>query len=275
MVRSTNSKTRCSLPLRRKTSIRLTMLSCLSCCGGRKRGGVRGTGAARCVPPGRESCERAHCGGRGGGGAGWPVAHLEDANLAQRCLADLLVLVRLLELLDGDDLPRLLVARLEHDAIGAAARGGSGDRLSKMFRGLGCRMGRSAPLADGPKDLVVLHGWRLCARRGGGRPIQSAEQAHGRRRRTRQPWWRRNGWPRGGGAMGGACAAQTRAGGCWGAGLALEGSLLTTEALKLWFVRNQNRKNWVSLLPGPRSRRSQWPAPGAGDAFAALRAMQL
>ena len=44
---------------------------------------------------------------------------LEDAHLAQRGLAHLLVLVGLLELLDRDDLARLLVARLEDDAVRA------------------------------------------------------------------------------------------------------------------------------------------------------------
>ena len=48
------------------------------------------------------------------------MAHLEDADLAQRRLADLLVLVRLLKLLDGNDLARLLVPCLEDDAVGAA-----------------------------------------------------------------------------------------------------------------------------------------------------------
>ena len=49
------------------------------------------------------------------------ATHLEDANLAQRSLADLLVFVRLLELLDRDHLPRLLVPRLEDDAVRALA----------------------------------------------------------------------------------------------------------------------------------------------------------
>ena len=46
---------------------------------------------------------------------------LEDAHLAQRRLAHLLVLVALLELLDGHDLARLAVPRLEHDAVRALA----------------------------------------------------------------------------------------------------------------------------------------------------------
>ena len=48
--------------------------------------------------------------------------HLQDANFAKRSLADLLVLVRLLELLDRNDLPSLLVACLEDNAIRSARR---------------------------------------------------------------------------------------------------------------------------------------------------------
>ena len=55
---------------------------------------------------------------------------LEDAHLAQRGLAHLLVLVGLLELLDRDDLARLLVARLEDDAV-RAERGESSSSSSR------------------------------------------------------------------------------------------------------------------------------------------------
>ena len=112
IVRSTNSKTRCSLPLRRKTSIRLTMLSCLSCCDGVGR---RGAGARRIEGAGNlmpEALPSAAC----------AKTHLQDANFAKRGLADLLVLVRLLELLDCNDLPSLLVACLEDNAVRSARR---------------------------------------------------------------------------------------------------------------------------------------------------------
>ena len=39
-------------------------------------------------------------------------AHLEDANLTQRCLPNLLIFIGLLELFDRDDLARFLVACL-------------------------------------------------------------------------------------------------------------------------------------------------------------------
>jgi hypothetical protein len=47
---------------------------------------------------------------------------LENANLPQRRLPDLLVLVRLLELFDRHDLPRLAVAALEDHAVRPARR---------------------------------------------------------------------------------------------------------------------------------------------------------
>ena len=53
---------------------------------------------------------------------GCAKTHLQDANFAKRCLANLLVLVRLLELLDCNDLPSLLVACLEDNAIRSARR---------------------------------------------------------------------------------------------------------------------------------------------------------
>ena len=53
-------------------------------------------------------------------GRGLALAHLQDANLTKRSLADLLIFVRLLELLDCDDLSGLLVACLEDNAVRSA-----------------------------------------------------------------------------------------------------------------------------------------------------------
>ena len=63
------------------------------------------------------------------------AAHLEDANLTKSGLTDLFVLVRLLELLDRDDLSGLLVAGLEDNAIGAANQiGGQWNALARLGR---------------------------------------------------------------------------------------------------------------------------------------------
>ena len=48
---------------------------------------------------------------------------LEDANFPDGVLPDLLVLVRLFNLFNGDDLPRFLVPSLQDDAVRAADRG--------------------------------------------------------------------------------------------------------------------------------------------------------
>jgi hypothetical protein len=60
---------------------------------------------------------------------------LQDADFAQRRLLDLLVLIAVLELLDGDDLPGRDLPRLHHDAVRA--------------------------LADQPEVLVVVEGHGL------------------------------------------------------------------------------------------------------------------
>jgi hypothetical protein len=49
------------------------------------------------------------------------ATYLEDADLAQRSLPHLLVLIRLFDLLDCNDLPCLLVPSLENHAVCAAA----------------------------------------------------------------------------------------------------------------------------------------------------------
>ena len=113
------------------------------------------------------------------------AAHLEDPHLPQRRLADLFVLIRLLELFDGDDLASLLVSGLEHDAV----RPGSGKAGARSTAGpmssSSCRQrrgqqqlpspGSGAPFADGAKRLVVLHA-RPCSLRTVAGPLRG-EQA--------------------------------------------------------------------------------------------------
>ena len=50
--------------------------------------------------------------------------YLQNANLTQGSLADLFILIRLLELLDGNNLPGLFMACLQDDAVCAAKEGG-------------------------------------------------------------------------------------------------------------------------------------------------------
>ena len=85
------------------------MLSCLSCCGRRiKKGpGQRGTDFFG----GRGRFFFSHVG----------QAYLENADLTQRRLPHLLVLIGFLELFYRNDLASFLVPRLEHDTVGTAA----------------------------------------------------------------------------------------------------------------------------------------------------------
>ena len=108
---------------------------------------------------------------------------LEDAHLAQRGLAHLLVLVGLLELLDRDDLARLLVARLEDDAV----RAERGERQQQQRERNGRRQKKVAGRSSEKRESSVA-----CSRINAARGAACAQaarpwgQAANRRRRRDQ-----------------------------------------------------------------------------------------
>jgi len=115
----------------RSTSMRFTMLSCFSCCG---QGNLVS----------EEACVE------------WEPAYLKDAHFTQGRLADLLVFVRLLELLDCHNLRggRLVMQRMPE----AAGRSGWRDNL----RWAGRDVGRAG-------TRMQLGCWRV----GDAKPVQS------------------------------------------------------------------------------------------------------